>query len=290
MQFISYIFFRLWIGVIWLLPFKLLYAISDLSAWMMNHVFKYRRRVVDKNLKLAFPDLNDSERENIRAKSFQNLCDIIIESFKGFSLSPDQIKSRYTIKKPAYIDQMYDNGQNIVLLASHMGNWEWATYTFPMYYPYTIIGMIKPVKNKYINAYTNRKRCSTGTKVIDIYKRDRSLLDQKNHTFILVYISDQNPSDDINSLKVNFFGMETYALHGAEKIAIKNNWVVIHLKTERVSRGRYELTPELITTTAGETNATEITQIYFDQLESYIKDSPESWLWTHKRWKRNIEY
>jgi len=259
-------------------------------AFIMDRVLKYRRNVVDKNLAIAFPNLHQQELAKIRSKSYVNLCDIIIESFKGFSMSPDQIKSRYTINKPEFIDELYKSNKNIVLLASHIGNWEWATYTFPTYYPYTIIGMVKPVKNKYINAYTNRKRCSTGTQVIDIYKKNRSILNNQQKPFILVYISDQNPSDDFNSLKIDFFNIETFALHGAEKIARRNNWPVVHLKTKRISRGRYELIPELISSQPSKTQANEITQTYFSQLEACINEHPESWLWTHKRWKRNINY
>lgn len=290
MQLVSYIFFRLWVGLFSLIPLPLLYKVSDYAAWMMHNILNYRSQIIDKNLSLCFPEKNDKEKSEIKSQCYKNLCDIILESFKGFSMSPEQIKERYIIEKPTFIDQLYADQKNIVLYGSHIGNWEWATYTFPLFYDHKIIGMIKPVKNKYINKYTNNKRCSTGTKVIDIYKKDRSLLAETKDPFLVVYIADQNPSDDINSLIVDFFDIQTHCLHGAEKSAIKNNWPAVFMKTRRTKRGYYVLSPILLTDLPQQTQLTEITQMYFHELEKSIKEKPGDWLWTHKRWKRNIKY
>ena len=213
----------------------------------------------------------------------------MLESFKGFSMKPSDIMDRYKIVKPDYIDQWYSEGKSIVLVCGHIGNWEWATYTFPLYYQHKIIGLVNQIKNSKIDNYSFNKRSSTGSGVIRL-NESKAAIFESDRPVILVYVADQNTTDTKNAIIADFFGIKTHCLHGAEKMAIRNNWPVIHLRSKRISRGNYELIPEIISENPKTELPGAITQKFMDRLEVLIKEDPSMWLWTHKRWKRNIKY
>ncbi|MBL0145661.1 MAG: hypothetical protein IPP48_07765 [Chitinophagaceae bacterium] len=70
-----------------LLPFFILYGISDFFAFLMYHVIKYRKDIVLNNLQIAFPEKTDAERNKIAKKFYQYFTDTMIESIKFISLS-----------------------------------------------------------------------------------------------------------------------------------------------------------------------------------------------------------
>ncbi len=289
MKKIGYIFFRISVALVSLMPLPVLYLKSNFIAFFLQHIIKYRAGVIATNLNIAFPDKSEQEKKDLVRKIYRNLSDIMMESLKGFTLNPNKIKERYTIERPEFIDRWFQEGKSIVLLCGHIGNWEWATYTFPLYYQHKIIGLVNRIKNPDIDRYSYGKRTSTGSGVIRL-KESRDEIFNSEKPVILVYVADQNTTDSENAIVANFFGMQTHCLHGAEKMARRNNWPVIHLRSKRTKRGHYSLYPEIITETPLEEDEGQITQKFMSRLEDLIKEDPSMWLWSHKRWKRNVKY
>jgi KDO2-lipid IV(A) lauroyltransferase len=289
-QLVTYIFFRAIVLLFSIIPFSLLYKLSDGIAFILARVIKYRFEVVLTNLRYVFPEKTEKEINEIAYKSYKNLSDIIVESIKGFSTNPINIYKRYPIPYPDFMKSIYESGRDTVCFAAHYNNWEWATYCTPLGMPFTPIGLIKPVRNKYINDYTNKKRCRTGTHVVSIFDTDKSIISKINGQKMMVYIADQNATHSDKSILIDFLGKPTYCLHGAEQIARNNNWPVFFGKVERLDRGKYNIDIILISENPSETKPTEITQACFKILEEQIRNKPENWLWTHKRWKRNNIY
>lgn len=290
LNYISYLVFRFFTLLIGLLPLSLLYRFSNTVAFLLQRVFKYRLDVIRKNIAYAFPNKSEEEYKGIVQKAYINLADIMLESFKGFTTDPKKIMKQYEMVKPDFIDRWYREQKNVVLLAGHLGNWEWATYVFPLSYPYKIIGLVKSIKNKYVDRYSNGKRTSTGSMVIRLEESRRKLLDKNLMPYVVVYVADQHPTDTKNGIEVEFFGKKTLCLHGAEKFAKRNDTPVIYLSSERISRGHYRLVPTIITENPREESPHYITQKFMSLLEENIIKHPEMWLWSHKRWKREIDY
>lgn len=289
MKRIGYIFFRFFVAAFSLVPFSLIYVKSDAIAFILQHIVGYRKNVIDTNLNIAFPKKTKAERAQLRKDAYRNLSDIMVESFKGFTTNPQKLKQKYTIEKPEYIDKWFEQGQNIILVCGHIGNWEWATYTFPLYYQHKIIGLVNRIKNPFIDKYSFGKRTSTGSGVIRL-EDSREEIFNSTKPVLLVYVADQNTTDTKNAIITKFFGMETHCLHGAETMAKRNNWPVIHLRSKRIKRGHYHLSPEIITENPREEADGAITQKFMSRLEVLIKEDPAMWLWSHKRWKRNVNY
>ena len=65
-----------------LLPFKVLYILSDGLCFLMHHVVHYRRRVVRTNLRHAFPEKSETELRDIERGFYRYICDYMLEEVK----------------------------------------------------------------------------------------------------------------------------------------------------------------------------------------------------------------
>ena len=292
MQLIGYLFFLFFSRLISLTPFKLLYLFSDFIAWLLHKVFKYRREVILKNLRFAFPDKEESELLGFLPDIYRNFSDILLESFKSSFIPVQRIIDRYEFLSNEEFESEENVKDGIVIFAAHYGNWEWATLTIQTQTPFQVIGLIKPLTNKYINAFIARSRSKTGTGLVDIYGDKSALYATYDKPSSIVYIADQNPGNKEKAHKIQFFGRDTLALHGGAEYALQfPEKAVWFYKIERQARGRYTVTPiKLFDNSHGVKSGAEISQKYFAELEKQITRNPSDWLWTHKRWKAQIKY
>ena len=81
-----------------LLPYKILYFLSDILKFLFLKVIKYRLKVVKKNIAIAFPELSIKKQKEIISNFYKHLTDIFIEMIKSISLSKNQAVKRYSFK------------------------------------------------------------------------------------------------------------------------------------------------------------------------------------------------
>lgn len=108
-----------------LLPFRLLFIISDVMAWIACDVLKYRRDVVRNNLKSSFPENDDKENRQIEKRFYKFLCDYFIETVKLASMSPKEMQKRMKVENIEEINEAVKSGQSVSLYLGHYCNWEW---------------------------------------------------------------------------------------------------------------------------------------------------------------------
>jgi Kdo2-lipid IVA lauroyltransferase/acyltransferase len=283
MAYLGYIAFRAVVFIFSFVPFWLLYAISDVLSFVFNKVLKYRHKVIDENLKRCFPYKTNTERVMIKNAFYNHLADITLESLKGFSMSTDIIKKRFTMAPQA---NMPPQNAPHIITAAHYGNWEWSAFAIPLYLPtHSVLGFYKPLTNKYINRHLVAKRAKTGCILASI-KQTNEFFDHYAHTngsFLLA--GDQNPSNIKDAIWVKFFGIDTPCLHGIEKYATRYNLPVYYGEICKVKRGYYELKMKLISKHPNELSTTTLTQKFMDEVNASIDFAPQYWLWSHKRWK-----
>ena len=73
---------------------RVLYVISDIGAFVLQKVLRYRTDVVMDNLTQAFPEKTLSEKKQIANKFYHNFCDTFMEMIKLFSWNKEEIKKR----------------------------------------------------------------------------------------------------------------------------------------------------------------------------------------------------
>jgi KDO2-lipid IV(A) lauroyltransferase len=274
-----------------LLPLSVLYLISDVVAFVLYHVVKYRRGIVRKNLTNSFPEKSEEEITKIEKDFYLYLCDTFIEAFKMVNMSEKEFTQRMKFTNTELADRINQEGRSIIALMAHCGNWEWISY-INAFLPYCQVGCLyRPQKNKNFDQLFVDLRQLHGTVAIpknDVLRFVINSLKEKK-TFLLGVLADQTPSKNNLHYWTTFLNQETPFLNGMERIAKKQDLAVIYFDIKRIKRGYYECDLVLISEHAKDAPEHEITDRYVELLEKNIQRSPQCWLWSHKRWKYNFD-
>jgi KDO2-lipid IV(A) lauroyltransferase len=285
-SFTGYLAFRLLMRVFYLIPFFVLYRISDLLYFILYYLIGYRKKTVRENLMKCFPKLNESEIISIEKKFYKHLSDIFLEGMKGMLLSDREIVKRYKILTPESPNQPFRSGSPSLFAGSHFNNWEYGGFGCRIQIEPDVIVFYKPIKNKFIDSFIRNQREKKGTIFAPISETSAYFEKLYDQHPMFIMLSDQGPSNVKDAHSIPFFGVDTLFLHGLAKYAKIYNLPLYFFSTVKVKRGFYEVTGELLLDNPQNFSEREITEIYVRRLEKLIQSAPEFWLWSHKRWKR----
>ncbi len=287
---VKYYFLKALFWLLSIVPFWFYHLLSSISSWFIIKTKGYRYKVVNNNLKIAFPDKSEDEIHRIVKDFYLHFTDLMIESLKAFSFSRKQIKKRFKINYNPDVQKLIDEGRSLAVVLPHYGNWEWSTHAFPIFAERNqppAYGIYKPLSNKIMDQLIRDNRTKFGGTLIPkktATKQLRYLIDKQ---LILGLAADQSPADVYSSYWMQFLGHETGVFFGPEKLSKQLDLVVVYAHNKKVKRSTYEITLEVITDDAKATGFGEITEKHMRLLEADIYKTPHLWLWTHKRWKRS---
>jgi KDO2-lipid IV(A) lauroyltransferase len=267
-----------------LLPFFILYGISDFFAFLLYHVIKYRKDVVMSNLAIAFPEKSVEERIKIAKKFYQYFTDTMIESLKFISISKKQLLKRST-GSFEIINQLIDKGYNINIMAGHQFNWEYANLLYAINLKIPFVGIYIPIKNKIFDKIFFDFRQRYGTILVGASDFKNKMHDVFKRQYMMGLAADQNPASATSGYWMNFFGRPVPFVTGPEKGAIKNNAAVVYVGFKKIKRGCYHFEATLLAEQSAGTQTGELTSLYRDVLEKTIREDPANYLWSHRRFK-----
>lgn len=287
MKFFVAILFNIFIWVFAIVPFFLLYLISDFVFILIYRVFGYRKKIILKNLKACFPEKNEREVKKMLPSIYKNLTDNILEGIKVFTMSKNQIIKRHKILNPEVLEPYHKANKSIIAVTGHYGNWEWGSLSASLQTNYNLIGFYKPLSNKKIDTLVRKSRERCGTILASIFETSLTFDRYKEIPTVFLMAADQSPGRKYieNAHWINFLGRDTAFLHGPEKYAKANNYPVIYIDIQRVKRGYYEIELLVLADNPSELKDGEITNRFAKKLESVINENPSNWLWSHNRWK-----
>jgi KDO2-lipid IV(A) lauroyltransferase len=287
MQRAEYLAFRLGLSLFPAVPFSILYGFSDLLAFLLFHVVRYRRKVTLQNLRSAFPDHSEKNIRQIAARSYRNLSDVLLESLKGFSMTKASILKRYRIINPESLDAWYKQGVSLIGVTAHYANWEWGAFAASLQLSHRPVAFYKPLSNPYIDRHMKNNRTQYGTIMRSIYQTSETFREFSDQTSLFLMVADQAPSNVNKAYRTRFLGRETTCLHGPENHAKNNNYPVIYFDIQRIKRGYYQIRIKRLIEHPGRQPEGAITRQYMQTLEEIIRQRPANWLWSHRRWKRD---
>jgi Kdo2-lipid IVA lauroyltransferase/acyltransferase len=289
MQRITYYLLRIFIFLFSLIPFRMLYVLSDALCFLFYHVVKYRYKVIKSNLERSFPDKSDSEIQALIKGAYRNLCDILLEGIKGFSMSDEASLHRVRFRNVSLLNDYYDRGQSVFILVSHYSNWEWGPHAFGLHLKHHTLGIVAPIKNPYVNRYIQKARIFEKVSTALMRETRKALAEFKDRLTAIVFLMDQSPSNTRHAHWVHFLNQKTACFHGPDGHARRLGYPVIFLEQQRVRRGFYEITLHLLVEHPEHCAEGEITEMYMRKLEEVILRKPEDWLWSHRRWKHRYD-
>jgi len=286
MQLLAYILIYPILWIVSMLPFRILYFVSDLLYILMYYVIGYRKNAVKENLNLVFPNKSEAELRTVLKKFYHHLCDMVVESIKSMNISIDSMKSRYKFNNLDIITGYEKQNKSIILMCAHYGSWEWI-FILQTYTTHRSYAIYKRLQNKYFDRLVKSIRARYNSYLITT-KETFSVMEEAKKNGVLSmsgFASDQSPKIDKARYWADFMGINVPVHTGAEALAKKLDMPVVFFSVKRIKRGYYEATFQTLAEKPKSFNDYEITDRYLKLVEAQINEAPEYYLWTHKRWK-----
>ncbi|MDE6338974.1 MAG: lysophospholipid acyltransferase family protein [Muribaculaceae bacterium] len=279
------------IRLISFLPFRVLYALSDLLAWLAYDVVKYRRKVVADNLRSSFQEKSEEELRKISRRFYRFLCDYIVETVKLASMNEKTMRKRLRVENIEEINEAVRNGQSVTLYLGHYCNWEWIS-SLPLHIDKCAqcAQVYHPLQNRAFDRLLFKLRTRFRANNIPMADIMQTLIRWKREGVPSVtgYIADQSPSLNVH-LFVDFLNHDTPVFTGPERISKFLGAKAVYAHISRPKRGYYVLRFIPVSENAKKEEVFATSRKYFRLLEENIKEHPQYWLWSHRRWKRTRE-
>ena len=286
MQLIVYILVYPILWLISILPFRLLYGISDVLYFFVYRVFGYRKTTVLNNLNLVFPDKTEQEKSEIMSQFYHHLCDMVVEAVKSMTISEKELMKRMTFANIDVIHNIEKQEKSIMLMSAHYGSWEWF-FILQKHVTFKGYAVYKRLSNKYFDRLIKRIRAKYNTYLITTKETLGVLRENKKNGELTIngFVADQSPKARKAFHWNDFMGIKVPMYTGAETLAKKWDMTVVFVNVRRKKRGFYETTFETIAENPKDFANYKITDAFFTLVEDQIKEDPQYYLWTHKRWK-----
>ncbi|MFT4153950.1 lysophospholipid acyltransferase family protein [Parafilimonas sp.] len=270
-----------------LLPFWFLYGISYLAYVLIYYIIGYRKAVVFSNIAVAFPNKTEAERKRIAKSFYKNFTDNFMEVIKLFSISPAQLQNRMTWDYE-FLDKYYRQGKNVQLHLGHFFNWEYANLSVSFASRFPVLVVYMPITGKAIDKVFIKLRTRFNAKMIRATSFLKDFKPYSKQQSCLVFVADQNAGSYNLAYWLSFFNKMAPFVTGPEKTARLNNSVCIYVNFKKVKRGYYHGALIEITDSPRQLQEGEITKRTRDLIEENMREQPENYLWTHRRWKRTF--
>jgi KDO2-lipid IV(A) lauroyltransferase len=252
----------------------------------MYYVIGYRKQVVKDNIRLVFPEKSEKEVVTITKKFFHHFCDMIFESIKSMTISEAEMRKRFTFSNIEVLNELEEKQRSVILMCAHYGSWEWI-FILQKYVSHKGFAVYKRLSNKYFDALIKRIRARYNSYLITTKETIPTLTASKAKGELTIsgFVSDQSPKVESAFHWKEFMGIKVPVHTGAELIAKRLDLSIVFFGVKRIKRGYYETTFKLLAENPKEFKDYEITDQFITLVEEQIREAPEYYFWTHKRWK-----
>ena len=261
---------------------------GECIAWVAWVALPRLRSVGMRNLRMAYPDIEDAEREAMLRKLYRGL---------GWQMAEFCQMPKYTAERAAKFIE-YDGldrylaakarGRGVLVVTGHLGAWELSSFYHSLCgHPMGMV--IRRLDNPLVDRMVNRIRCLHGNRVLHKDDFARGLLGAMRAGETVGILMDTNMTPP-QGVFVEFFGRPACTASGLARVALKTGAAVLpgFMLWEPIER-RYVLHfgPELVLARSGdaEADAQAATQMCASATEEWIRRYPDQWLWIHRRWK-----
>lgn len=286
MQLVLYLLAYPLLWILSILPFRILYLISDCCFVLVYYIVGYRRRVVRENIKTTLPYLSENQAKEVEKKSYQHLCDMFLEMIKTLSISTSEIEKRFVFTNLDTYKTLEQENKSIALMCAHYASYEWVI-SMNRHVQFKGYAIYKKINNQYFDNLVKKIRQRFDANLIHIHETAKVIKanEDKNIKGVYGFASDQSPQLRKKNHWDKFMGIEVPIYTGAEQLAKHFDMNVIYLQVVKVKRGYYQATFKVLTKDVTNIKNYDLMRMYLDKVEAQIQQQPEYYLWTHRRWK-----
>lgn len=280
-------------GLCWcfrLLPVPLAVALGRGLGWCLQHVVRFRRRVVALQLRLAFGRDHDAAAlAALTTGVYRHLGLLFVELLRLPGITRDRVRQTIDVRGEEHLQAALAAGKGVLLLAGHLGNWELAGLALPTW-GYAAAAIGKEMKHPAGDVLRRMLRDDNGFPTIPRRDSLKLILRELKANHIVVVLIDQNMTA-AEGVFVDFFGYPACTLKALAVLAARTGAAVVPgaiCRLPDLRRHRVELLPALpppLASGDAEADLQRRTQQYTRVLEDLIRQHPDQWLWIHKRWR-----
>lgn len=285
--------YRLEWGALWLLkltanllPESLTGPVGSLIGGAVGCIWRKRRRIARDNLARAFPGMGETEVDRLVRGTFGNLGRTAFEVLRLGRETPQRLVSRIDAEGLEHLAQAAAQGQGALLMTGHFGNWELlGAWVKASGYPLDVV--VKPARNPLADRLYNALRARTGVGIIRTQVATLGIARALQAGRFVAILADQYSGEE--GIEVEFFGRMVSTPRGPATLALRLGCPIITGVLIRRPRGRFTVYidgPIIYQQTGDrERDVLAVTQEFTRRLENHIRQHPEQWLWTHRRWR-----
>jgi KDO2-lipid IV(A) lauroyltransferase len=259
------------------------YAACGTVAWIALRVAGLRRAVVRENLRRSFPQWTPAQLRAVEREFARRQGEIAAEALWSGRIGADELRRRVTIVNPQALATA-GQPRPMVLLGAHQGNFEWMVQRLSLEFGEGLVALYKPPRSPRTDRWLRRRRSRFGARLVAAKSVLQELARMRDVAAIGL-LADQVPRTSPEKHWLQFLGQDTAFYMGGELLGRGLRAQVCAVKMRRTSRGRYELTLVPLNEPGQKLPHGEVTARYARELESWIREDPAGWWWTHRRWK-----
>jgi Kdo2-lipid IVA lauroyltransferase/acyltransferase len=267
------------------LPLRALYAFSTFLYLLAFYVVRHRHQVIRGQLEKVFPESSGAERERIHKRFLKNFCDVMVEVLKSVSMTNDDMCGRVQIVNLDAARQYLDAGQSVMLVTSHLGNWEWLLHGVTLQLGYPVDAAYKPLHDQWAERLMLGIRSRFGARLVPAKELLADFLRRRGVVRAVAMNADQAPVSTDKRYWTLFLGQDTAFYIGAEQIARATRLPILYVRVRRVRRGYYEVELKQLWDGREVTEPNTVTERYARACELDVLASPADWLWSYRRWR-----
>jgi KDO2-lipid IV(A) lauroyltransferase len=269
------------------LPFALLYPLAWLVYLFLYYVAGYRKGVVMDNLAHAFPDRNETEITLLAKNFYRRFAQVALEITRARYMHEEDFRRRVEVLNPdLLVDASEGLTRTVIVLTIHQGNWEWMLHGLSATLGVPLDPIYKPLHSPAADRFMREVRSRFGARPLPLKMAPRDILRNRHRFRLLAIVADQSPIRRERSHWTRFLNRDTAFYPGAEALARSAGCPVIFAQCRRLGQGHYRIALHPLGEPPYALPQGELTERYVRMAERAIREEPESWLWSNRRWKR----
>lgn len=287
---IEYAGARIGLGLMGLLPRRIAVQLGIFFLKTASHILTSVRRSGMRSLEIAYPEKTVAERKQILDGTFENLGRVLgeVSQFSKYSAEDLARIVDFDDESMALYREHKAQGGGSVVVTGHMGNWEMLVFAFAALYE-PVNYMARPLDNPKIETMLTKLRTRFGNTPINKNNSANLAISILRNGGGLGILADVNAQERVGVF-VPFFGVPACTPSGAAMMAIRSDTPIFPIvcvwdKTTaryKLLRGQMIKPPN---TGDRKRDIVETTAAFTAELEKFVREYPEQWMWVHKRWK-----
>ena len=262
---------------------------SQVGAWLgrLGYRLGIRARVVETQIRFAFPDLDARAVTALARESYENLGRTSLEAALMEQRTPADLLALFDrVDGWEHIDDALRGGQGALLVTGHLGNWELGG-SYIAARGVRVDAIARHMSNRLFERYLTRVRERFGVRVVFDERAVRQTPRSVRENRIVGFLADQGVAG-LASTYVPFFARMAKTPRGPAVFALKMKVPVIFVVAVREPSGRYRLVVEsigVVDTGDREADTVALVAHYTARLEHWVRQYPGQYFWQHRRWK-----